>query len=632
MRHFRLSAFFALWLCAAAVGCSPSAGRPTGLPTVLPASSATATATPATEELLTQADPPARDLAQIARRMGTPVAEAPTAPPAEAAFQVGDGMEFWVLETQNNTYRRATATLLAVTPHLYMWLEDGAQADPEELEASAEHFETHIYPTLHQVMGSEWSPGIDGDPHLFVFNGDVPGASGYFYSPDEYPVAANPYSNQHEIFFVNLAAARPGTQGYNGLLAHEFQHMIHWHNDPNEDAWVNEGLSELAMRVAGLPVSSAPSYARSPDIQLNDWPDQGQDTGPHYGGGYLLMEYLLGRFGEDFVRQVVSEPGNGIAGIESALSQYGLSFDQVFRDWTVANLLNDDRLAGSIYGYANIHVPTPEYAQRVASLPAVVSDTVYPFGADYIQIPPSESVLVEFAGPTEVSLAPFPASPGDRFWWSGRGDNSDMTLTREVDLTNVSQATLRASLWYAIEDGWDFAYLSVSTDGGATWLPQEGRHTRMPAPGEGMLGPGYTGLSGGGSEPAWIEESCSLDTFAGQKILIRFEYITDDGVNGDGLWIRRVEIPELGWRDDAESTEGWQAEGFVQVENAVPQRFLVTAVLHGPETRVLPLEVGADGRAEAHLNAPHGATLIVSSAARHTRQAAPYQLRVQPVQ
>ncbi len=617
------STCFALWLSVAAVGCNPTVQRPTPLPVSRPTSAPTLT----TEEALARTDLPARDLTQIARRMGSPGVGAST-PPAAASHQVGDRLEFWVLDSQRNTYRRAAATLQAVTPHLYMWLEDGAQARQEDLQASAEYFESHIYPTLHRVIGQEWSPGIDGDPHLFVFNGYVPGASGYFYSPDEYPVEANSHSNQHEIFFVNLEAARPATEGYNALLAHEFQHMIHWHNDPNEDAWVNEGLSELAVRVTGLPVSSAAAYARSPDIQLNDWPAQGQDAGPHYGGGYLLMEYLLGRFGESFLQQVVREPRNGISGIESVLAQYGLSFDQVFRDWTVANLLNDDRLDGGAYGYPNVHIPALEQAHTVASLPATISDTVRPFGADYVQVPASESVLVEFEGPAQVALAGFAAGPDERFWWSNRGDNSDMTLTREVDLTGVSKATLRASLWYEIEDGWDFAYLSVSTDGGATWLPQAGQHTRIPAPGDSMLGPGFTGVSGGGSEPTWIEESWALDAFAGQKILIRFEYITDDSVNLDGLWIRSLEIPEIDWRDEGDTAEGWQAQGFVRVGASVPQRFLLTAVLHGPEPAVLPLEVAADGRASATLAAPHGATLIISSIARHTRQAAPYQLNL----
>ncbi len=30
------------------------------------------------------------------------------------------------------------------------------------------------------------------------------------------------------------------------VLAHEFQHMIHWYRDRNEESWMNEGFSELA--------------------------------------------------------------------------------------------------------------------------------------------------------------------------------------------------------------------------------------------------------------------------------------------------------------------------------------------------------------------------------------------------
>jgi len=36
-------------------------------------------------------------------------------------------------------------------------------------------------------------------------------------------------------------------------MAHEFEHMIHWNGDPNEEAWVDEGLAELAMWFYGNP-------------------------------------------------------------------------------------------------------------------------------------------------------------------------------------------------------------------------------------------------------------------------------------------------------------------------------------------------------------------------------------------
>ena len=51
------------------------------------------------------------------------------------------------------------------------------------------------------------------------------------------------------MFYVaaDLRSMEPNSSFYDGTLAHEFQHMIHWANDRNEDTWVNEGMSDLAM-------------------------------------------------------------------------------------------------------------------------------------------------------------------------------------------------------------------------------------------------------------------------------------------------------------------------------------------------------------------------------------------------
>ena len=37
---------------------------------------------------------------------------------------------------------------------------------------------------------------------------------------------------------------RPGSRQYFSVLAHEFQHAVHWNQDLGEDVWVNEGMSE----------------------------------------------------------------------------------------------------------------------------------------------------------------------------------------------------------------------------------------------------------------------------------------------------------------------------------------------------------------------------------------------------
>ncbi len=295
-------------VCAACSGPSPAFA-----PTPTPAPTLTA------EQVLARADMPARDPAQVARRLGRATAESTPAPPL--ALHVGDRAEFWVSDTLYNTYRRASATLQWVTPHLYMWVEDGFPVSPEDLEASARRFAETTLPTLRRIFGEEWTPGVDGDPRLHVFNGLVPNVGAYFFSQDEYPTAVAPRSNEKEILFVNLQSASPGTEGYDALLAHEFQHMIQWRNDPDEETWVNEGLSQLATRLAGLPVSSYMAYMSAADIPLTLWPPRTANAGPHYGGTYLLMEYLLHRYGEDFIRELARESANGLDGLERALAR-----------------------------------------------------------------------------------------------------------------------------------------------------------------------------------------------------------------------------------------------------------------------------------------------------------------------
>lgn len=606
-----LTRLFCILAAIAILAAVCAACKPTSVPSPTPVATST------TEQALARAEPSARDPVEVAQRLGRSAAG--STPATSIAYRMGDRAEFWISDTLYNTYRRASATLQLATPDVYMWVEDGFPVAAQDLEASARRFAETTLPRLHAIFGEEWRPGVDGDPRLHVFNGAVPNVGAYFFSQDEYPTAVLPRSNEKEILFVNLQAAMPGTDGYDALLAHEFQHMIQWHNDPDEETWVNEGLSQLATRLAGLPVWGYAAYLAAPDIPLTYWPLRTANAGPHYGGTYLLMEYLLHRYGEDFIRDLAHDLANGLDGLERALDRRGDDFASAFRDWTVANLLGD---------YGPLALPPPT-GHAVAALPAAITGTVSPWGMDYISVPPAETVQVEFAGAASVGLAPFPAREGDRLWWSNRGDNMDATLTREIDLTGVQTATLRVSMWYALEENWDFALALASTDGGNTWQPLVGAHARPVAPETGLVGPGYTGYSGGGAAPAWVEETYTLTPFAGRKVLLRFECLTDDAINLDGLWLRVMEIPEIGWRDDGETDEGWEARGFARVENRIAARYQVTAVVRGNPPRVIPLDVGADGTGQVTVSAPQGMTVIVALLTRHTALAAPYTLRVE---
>ena len=220
-------------------------------------------------------------------------------------------------------------------------------------------------------------------------------------------------------------------------------------------------------------------------------------------------------------------------------------------------------------------------------------------------------------------------------WWSNRGDMSNTTLTRVLDLSRVRRVTLEFALWYELEDGWDYAYLEVSTDDGATWTPLATPHTTTYNPNGNAFGPGYTGASGhpAGSktrlQPQWVREQVDLSAYAGQRVLMRFELITDDAVNLPGLCIDDISVREVGFRDDAErEVAGWQAEGFVRIDNELPQTFLVQIIEQGRDTRVRRLVLDGEGRGGLVLGEVERAVLAISGLTRYTTEPASYTFRV----
>ncbi|NOH00904.1 MAG: hypothetical protein HND47_02460 [Chloroflexi bacterium] len=171
----------------------------------------------------------------------------------------GDRGEFWVHNLDTNKNNRVTAVLQYVTQHAYFWVQDGVEVDSSEVRALMESFENDIYPTTREFFGSEWSPGIDGDEHIYILYARGLGSSiaGYFSSSDSSHPLVNQYSNAHEMFLFNADNTFLGSDFTYGVLAHEFQHMIHWYNDLNETSWLNEGSSELASFINGFDPGGA---------------------------------------------------------------------------------------------------------------------------------------------------------------------------------------------------------------------------------------------------------------------------------------------------------------------------------------------------------------------------------------
>ncbi|MET7574169.1 immune inhibitor A domain-containing protein [Streptomyces sp. NPDC005492] len=169
--------------------------------------------------------------------------------------------------------------------------------------------------------------------------------------------------------------------------------------------------------------------------------------------------------------------------------------------------------------------------------------------------------LPEKAVTTEV-VAP---AQGATQWWSGSGNDLSNTLSRSVDLTGKSSAALTLDGWYDAEQDYDFLYTEVSTDGGTSWTPIDGKLADGSAiPRDGSGNPALTGTAA-----AYQKLTYPLDAYAGQKIDVRFRYQTDSGVAQKGFAADEITVTADGatlFSDNAESADAaWTAKGFSRI-------------------------------------------------------------------
>ncbi|MGD1047190.1 MAG: M14 family zinc carboxypeptidase [Candidatus Krumholzibacteriaceae bacterium] len=130
------------------------------------------------------------------------------------------------------------------------------------------------------------------------------------------------------------------------------------------------------------------------------------------------------------------------------------------------------------------------------------------------------------------------ASAGSYSWYSGRGDNLHQTLSMVNIYPMGLPTTLTCRLWYDIENGWDYAYLEGSTDDGKTWITLPGNRTTNVNPNGNNRGNGITGSSG-----LWVSATFDLTNLMVTETgfaLLRFDYITDESVNNEGIYIDLV--------------------------------------------------------------------------------------------
>jgi hypothetical protein len=605
-----------------------------------PATLATSPASTATADALQRAQIPRRDLYQIVPRLRKNLALLTPAPtPTPRARNIGERESFFVIKyAATGEYRTVNATLHNVTPHAYFWVEDGLSFDASALKKSADFFEQRIYPTNVKYFGAPGA-GLDGDTRVHILNTHFEEAAGYVSSVDAHPRALAEYSNERNLIYMNIKALAPSSDEYNGTLAHEFVHLISQHVATNKTGWIEEGMADLAVKLNGFPLMGLAFFARQPNTQLNTWSNTPNDSIAHYAASYLFLNYVAHRFGAEMIRDILHTSRHSIPGIQQVLDQRagGLPFDDLFADWAITNILNDPHIENGRYAYTNEPKFRVTGFETLRQYPVTKNISLKQYAASYFTLVPDVGdVTIYFTGTTTTKLLAADAHSGKWMWYSNRADMANTTLTRAFDLTRATRATLQFWTWYDIEKDYDYAYVAVSTDGGKTWDTLPGNSTTTENPNGANYGHAFTGRSGTKEKTApaqWIEEQMDLSPYAGKKILVRFEYITDDAYNAPGWAIDDITIPEIGYHDDIENGEGgWQAAGFVRVDNVLPQKFIVQLIESGNATRIVRIPLDAQNRGSYTINGfgknVTRATLVVTAHAPTTTEPTAFQFTV----
>lgn len=411
-----------------------------------------------------------------------------------------------------------------------------------------------------------------------------------YYDPD-YPIyIAGFYSPSFEVYFDRNVMSidaydwgnRTGPSGtrpylYEGIFAHEYQHLLHDDYDPDEENFINEGMADLAEYLTGYRAANKghlDAAASNPENSLVVWGDQGDlEILTDYGQAYLFQFYLMEQFGKPFIQALFHNPDNGITGVNTTLAGFHIqeSFADVFHDWSVAMLI-DLMKAGGRYGFKNLDFKLDIGTLAAPNPEAYSTEGAPPWGTDYLWLgdDPKELAKLTFNG-LDYSMLPTAWTSDGNILWGGTGDLIDHWAIFEA----TGGGMLTFDTQYDIEALWDFGFVQISTDGGKTWTSLANAATTSdhdPNAHPTVIAnlPGLTGSTGG----SWVPMSYDLSPYAGQRILIAFRYVTDWATTGAGWYIDNVKA------NGTLISDGSSASPFKDITEIVPidNNFVVTLV------------------------------------------------------
>jgi hypothetical protein len=397
--------------------------------------------------------------------------------------------------------------------------------------------------------------------------------------------------------------ARP--RMYESTFAHEWQHLLTYYTDPDEQVWISEGMADYAQSLTGYSDTDVGVRHRGFDNHLTCYqgfgivkteynPNPRDCGGPanspnlwsegepdeilaDYGITYQLMLYLHDRFGAKLLTRLhLDKENHGLAAIAAALPK-GENLPDVLHDFQVMTLV--DKIAGEPGGIVKGVARHRVTARNLRSTVNLDNPSAYgragapPNGADYVRLP-REWRTVGFEGAASLPPVPLAWTTDSGMLFSGNTPDTDASAVRQVAVP-ATDPVLRFTTTYGLEDNFDYGYVTVSADGGKTYQAIKGDRTV-----DGPLGAAITGKA------ADVTLSYDLQPYAGKSVLLGFRYVSDSAVSIGGWHIKDVKVGATAV--GANSVDGWKSP--TEIRPVPVHHWKVTLVgLADGKAKVVPL-------------------------------------------
>ena len=300
-----------------------------------------------------------------------PAAAHLAAPPARAVPTVGTRRTFNVFRGDGD-FAQVSAVARHVGGQVALFVDEGAPAggfSPADLQLFADRFDEVIHPVVTGAYGS--TSDLDANQRVIVLfspvvneltpRGSSGFVGGFFYGIDL--LRERQGSNAGEIFYALVpdpagvhSDPRPTDQVLQvtpAILAHEFQHMVHFNErflvrgaGSAEAVWLSEGLAQFAEELVArryLSLGDAASadlfrsgtrtrarrYLARPDT-VSLIISAGQGSLAERGASYLFVAYLEDQLGPDLPGALTRSTRTGVDNVEAGS---GWAWASLLADW-----------------------------------------------------------------------------------------------------------------------------------------------------------------------------------------------------------------------------------------------------------------------------------------------------------